>query len=746
LRPRSVAIVGVSPEPGSIGANVLDNLTGIGFSGDIHLVSRTNREIGGRRCFGSIDELPEGVDVAVLAVPRQATVDAVKACVRRNIGAALVFASGFAEIDETGSAEQATMASIANEGSLALCGPNCIGFANLTDRVALTFEPLALPPPYPPPHAGEGRVGGGRARAIGVVTQSGAMCSTLRLALLAKELNLSCVVSTGNEAQLTTEDFLAFLIEDDATQVVVLFMEQVRDPGLFLALCARARTRKKPIVLMHPGRSARAQASARTHTGAMADNHAVMAALVTHETVVLVETLEELIDTAEILARFPKPPVKGAAVMTNSGAFKGYALDFAETIGLDLPVLSAVSVAGIKAVLPPFAAIENPVDVTAHSMRDATILSRTAAHLLADPAMGSLVISIVAGAPRFAMAKANAIGAGIANLEKPIAVATMGDDTPLPAEFPTLLRDHGLAFFRSPERALRAMARATWYGREVTSARRRAPPVSLQAPLPNPPPHAGEEISMNPPPHAGEEISMNPPPHAGEGREGASGAVAEYVGKKLLSLLGIAVPAGELARDPSAARDIARRIGFPVVLKAQSDALAHKSDVGGVILDIADETALTRAWDRIAANIHKARGDLVLDGMLVETMAAPGLELVVGAHREKAWGPFVTIGIGGIWIEALRDIRLLPADLDHDGIIEELLKLKGAALLRGHRGAPDADLDAIAECVLRLGALVRGDPRVTEVEINPLVAYPKGALALDVLMHVEEPQAHIPSP
>jgi len=708
---------------GSIGANVLDNLTGIGFSGDIHLVSRTNREIGGRRCYGSIDELPEGIDAAVLAVPRQATVDAVKACVRRNIGAALVFASGFAEMDETGRAEQATMASIANEGSLALCGPNCIGFANLTDRVALTFEPLALPPPKE-----------GVGRAIGVITQSGAMCSTLRLALLAKELNLSCVVSTGNEAQLTTEDFLAFLIEDDATQVVVLFMEQVRDPGLFLALCARARTRKKPIVLMHPGRSARAQASARTHTGAMADNHAVMTALVTHETVVLVETLEELIDTAEILARFPKPPVKGAALMTNSGAFKGYALDFAETIGLDLPVLSAVSVAGIKAVLPPFAAIENPVDVTAHSMRDATILSRTAAHLLADPAMGSLVISIVAGAPRFAMAKANAIGAGIADLEKPIAVATMGDDTPLPAEFPILLRDKGLAFFRSPERALRAMARATWYGREVTSARRRAPPVSLQAPLPNPPPHAGEG-------------PLNfPPPLAGEGWEGASGAVAEYVGKKLLSMLGIAVPAGDLARDPSEAHDIARRIGFPVVLKAQSTALAHKSDVGGVILHIAEETALIRAWETIAANIRKARPDILLDGMLVETMAAPGLELVVGAHREKAWGPFVTIGIGGIWIEALRDIRLLPADLDHDGIIEELLKLKGAALLRGHRGAPGADLDAIADCVLRLGALVRGDPRVTEIEINPLVVYPKAALALDVLMHVEEPQAGIPSP
>ena len=688
LRPRSVAIVGVSPEPGSIGANALDNLTGIGFKGDIHLVSRTNREIGGRRCYSSIDELPDGIDAAVLAVPRQATVDAIKACVRRRVGAAVVFAAGFAEMDAAGRAEQETLASLARDGGLALCGPNCIGFANLTDRVALTFEPLALPPPR-------------HGRAAGVVTQSGAMCSTLRLALLAKELNLSCVVSTGNEAHLTTEDFLQFLIDDASTNVIVLFMEQVRDPARFLALAARARELKKPIVLMHPGRSARARDSARSHTGAMVGNHAVMAALVAHEAVILVETLEELIDTAEILVRFEQPPVKGAAVMTNSGAFKGYTLDFAETIALDLPALSPESVDGIAKVLPPFAAIENPVDVTAHSIRDATILGRTAAHLLADPAMGSLVISIVAGAPRFAVDKANAIVAGIANLDKPIAVATMGDETPLPAEFSRLLRDKGLPFFRSPDRALRAMARATWYGRAVAAPRRRGAPASAQTlPLP------------------------------------VSGEIAEYQGKRFLSGLGIAVPTGDFAPDVGEAHAIAQRIGFPVVLKAQAAALPHKSDAGGVILNIADATALGRAWETITADVGKARPDIVLDGMLVEAMAAPGLELVVAARRDQAWGPIVTIGIGGIWIEALRDIRLIPADLDDDGIREELLKLKGAALLKGHRGAPALDLDAIADCVSRLGALLWSDPRVVEVEINPLVVSAKGAVAVDVLMHI----------
>jgi hypothetical protein len=173
------------------------------------------------------------------------------------------------------------------------------------------------------------------------------------------------------------------------------------------------------------------------------------------------------------------------------------------------------------------------------------------------------------------------------------------------------------------------------------------------------------------------------------------------------------------------------------VLKAQAAALAHKSDAGGVVLNIADNAALLRAWHSVAADVRKAHPDLVLDGMLVEAMAAPGLELVVGARREKGWGPVLTVGLGGIWIEALHDIRILPAAIDRDGVIDELQKLKGAALLRGGRGTPAADLEAIADCVLRLGALIRGDARITEIEINPLRVYPKGALALDVLMQVE---------
>jgi acetate---CoA ligase (ADP-forming) len=686
LRPRSVAIVGVSPEPGSIGGLVLANLDRFGYGGEVHLVSRSSQEIAGRRCVGTIDELPVGVDVAVLCVPQAAAVEAVAACARKEVGAAMVYAAGFAEMGGAGKAAQEAMLAAARAGGLALFGPNCIGLVNFIDRVPLSYEP------NPPDAAGTGP-------ALGVLAQSGAMASTLRLALLAKGLAISALVSTGNEADIGIEDFLAVLVEDERTKVITLFTEQIRHPQRFLALAAAARARKKPIVLMHPGRSARAQASALSHTGALTGDHAVMSALVAREAVVLVETLEELIDTAEMLARFPEPPVKGAAIVTNSGAFKGYALDFCETVGLDLPRVSDATLAAVKAVLPPYAAVENPLDVTGQSIKDPNILGNGAKHLLADDAIGSLVVSIIAGPPRGAMEKAASLLPVLTAAKKPTAIAVLGDEAPLPETFAASFRAKNIPFFRAPERVLRALAHMTAYGKARADTERHAIAPTLDAPsLP--------------------------------GR----GTLAEYQGKNYLSALGIPVPAGALAHDMAEARAIAKKIGYPVVLKAQAGALAHKSEAGGVILNLADEAALAGGWGRLHDNLRRARPGLVLDGVLVERMGSPGLEMVVGARRDEAWGPVVLVGLGGLWIEALKDVRILAADLDARRIIAELHKLKGAALLGGLRGAPAVDVAAVAQTAAQIGALMRARPEISEIDINPLVAYPARVLALDVLI------------
>jgi len=520
----------------------------------------------------------------------------------------------------------------------------------------------------------------------------------MRMAFLSKGLGITFYISTGNEADLGVEDFLSALADDEETKVVALFVEQIRKPQLFLEAARRARAAAKPIVLLLAGRSQRAQASARSHTGALAGDYATTTALLRHAAVNVVETMEELVDVTELLARF-KPPVKGPGIITNSGAVKGFALDFCDAIGLDVPRLEPATVAALKRTLPAYASLENPVDITAHVLRDLTLWPKTAEALLADPGVGSLCLPMVAGTLKYAMDKFNVLAPALAQHDKPSLIALLGDDFPVPLEFLIAFREKGVPVLRSTERALRALAHVTSYGRALAET-------------------------------SGTIATIDAPPLTGRG------TLPEYQGKTYLAALGITVPEGGLARDVAEAKAIARRLGYPVVLKAQAAALAHKSDAGGVALNIADETALEATWRDMHARMAKAQPGLVLDGILVEDMAAKGTELIVGARRDPDWGPVVLAGLGGIWTEALADVRLMPPDLARDQIVAEIGRLKGARLLGGLRGASPVDIPAIADVVSRIGALMSARPEIREIDINPLVAYPHGVLALDALIVV----------
>lgn len=684
LRPRSIAVVGASPEPGSLGGAVLANLERFGFAGELHLVSRSRAEINGRACVPSIDDLPEGLDAIVLVVPAAAVVDAVAACARRKAGAAVVFASGFGEAGPEGKAQQDRLIAIARDGGLAVLGPNCLGLVNYRDRIPLTFESL------PPPAAVE-------SPAIAVIAQSGAMAGTIRYALTSRGLPVSYVVSTGNEAVLSTEDILAEVLEDEATLVVTIFVEQIRQPSRFRQLAARARALGKPLVLLHPGRSARARTAAQSHTGALAGDHAVMRTVLARDAVVVVDTLDELFDVTLLLARTPAPAGGGTAVLSNSGAFCGLALDMAEQVGLDLPALTPATHERLRAVLPPLAVPGNPLDVTTGGMTNPNLFGDAAGALLADPAIGHLVVSVIGGSPAQQTDKARSLAPVLGQTAKPVALVYMGDESPIAEDCRALLREHGVPFFRSPDRALRAMAQVAGHGRLLAAPRPPAP-----------------------------EIAAAPP--------SAGGTLAEYRGKAYLATLGVPVPPSGLARSLTEARAIAERLGYPVVLKAQSAELPHKTEAGGVIAGIDGPAALDQAWSRLDENVRRARPELTLDGVLVEAMAAKGLEMILGARRDPDWGPILLVGLGGVMAEALADIRLLPADADESEIAAEIGKLKAAALLRGWRGAPAVDVSAVAKTAARLGALLRSQPMIDELEINPLVAYATGVLALDVLI------------
>lgn len=694
LRPRSVAIIGASATPGALGAGVWANLQRFGFAGALYLVNPRRTEIDGHPCLPDIDALPEGVDCAVLAIPGAAVLEAAAACARRGVGGLIIFSAGFAEMGAEGRERQAALAAIASAHGMAIAGPNCLGLINYVDGIPLTFSP-AQPVPL------RGRVG------VGVVSQSGAMASVLRAALHARDIGISFSVSTGNEAGTGVEDFLTPLLDDPNTGTIVLVVEQFRAPRRFLELARRARASGRRIILLHPGRSAAARVSAQTHTGALAGDWQVMRTLVAQAGVLVADTLDTLIDLAEMLTICPALPGPGAAVITESGAFKAQMLDYCEMIGLALPPLSAVTQAALDAVMPEFAPPSNPLDLTAQALVDTDLYRATLVPFLEDDAYGAVVLAVILTNAAISRRKLVPIIAALRQLRptKPVLFAMLGEAEDVPAELVAELRGLGVPFMRSAERAMRALACAG-EGREAAGAASGGlVPSVLKYPLPR-------------------------------------GVIPEYAAKSILAELGIAVPRGVLATDLAAAEQAAAQLGYPVALKAQSAQLSHKSDAGGVVLNLADPAGLAAGWARLHAAIAAARPGLVLDGVLVEAMGASGVEMILGARNDPDWGPVLLVGLGGIWAEALADMRVLPPDLGADAIRTEMLRLKGAALLRGLRGSKPVDLDAACRAVMALGALIRGAPEIVEIDINPLVLYPagvpSGALALDALIVTQE--------
>ncbi len=688
LRPRSIAIAGASPTPGSLGGSVLANLERFGFTGEIHLINPNRAEIDGRPCLKSTADLPDGVDCTVLAIPRAGVIEAMKGCAARKVGGVVIFSAGFAEAGPDGRAQQDELARIAHAAGMAMEGPNCLGFVNCVDGVPLTFGVVDKPAPI-----------AGR-RAIGIVSQSGAMATVIRAALNAHDIPFSFTVSSGNEAVNGLEDFLEFLIEDAATSVIVMVVEQFRTPARFLTLARRARELGKPIVMQHPGRSIAAKASAKTHTGAMSGDYEVMRTLVTNAGVLLVDTLEELIDLGEILIRWPKLPTAGAAALTESGAHKGMMLDFCETVGLPLPEPSPATKEIIGSIAPDLILPTNPVDLTAQSLIDPDLYRKTMAPLLADERYGSLVLAIILSSAVLNPRKLKHVIDALHELkpQKPVMLAMLGEDVAVPADMIAELRALSVPFFRSPERALRALARVTEFaGRRPAASDRAAPPPNKKLP---------------------------------------AGTIPEYLSKQFLADAGIAVPNGAFVTNLADAKAAARRIGYPVALKAQAAALAHKSDAGGVVLRLDDDAALATGWEKLNADVAAARPGLRLDGVLVESMARPGVELILGARNDAGWGPVLVIGLGGVFAEALHDVRILPPDLDPAAIADELMRLKGAALLRDFRGTPARDVLAVAEMAAKLGAFVRAHPEVAEINVNPVMVYAQGegAVALDALI------------
>jgi len=692
LRPKSVAVVGASDRTGALGATLLNNLVQYEFAGEIYPVNPKRDELLGLKVYHSVEELPEGIDCAVLAIPRPFVLDTVRQLAARKCGAVVIYSAGFSEAGEEGMKEQLELGAIAAEHGMVIEGPNCLGCTNYIARVPLTFVETNM---RTPPKG---------TRAVGIASQSGALAAVLATALHPRDLYVSTSVSTGNEAASGVEDYVEWLVDDEDTHVIAMYVESLRRPQAFIAAARRARAAGKPVVMLHPGKSDKAQASAATHTGAMAGDYALMKTKLAREGVIFADTLEELADITEIALRCKALPGANMAVLGESGALRGLAFDIAEDIGLDLIDLNDDNSPALRALLPDFVPVSNPTDITALGLSEPDIYTKVLTALLEDERVGSVVSSIIQSDPITSGIKFPHI---IKVLEdgtfpKPLVFAGVDEGANVPKEYIDGLRKVGIPWFPSTERAYRAIARlADLAKRDLTD--RSAPPIAVP------------------------------------GLDAVSGVVPEYKAKELLSPLGIPFPESRFAASAEAAATAAEVIGFPVVMKAQAAALGHKSDAGGVILNLKSAEEVREAFTRIHANVGAYDASIRLDGVLIEKMGRMGVEMIVGAKNDPQWGPVVLAGFGGVTAEILKDVKLFTPDLDEAAVHRALLGLKQAPLLTGWRGSPALDVTALAALIVRVGRIMTGNPAIREIDLNPVIVHPEGegVLALDALMLVD---------
>ena len=682
FQPRGVAIVGASSCPEKLGYGVVRNLIRSGYAGAVHFVNPKGGEILSRPVYRSLDEVPDPVDLAVLVVPAPAAPETLRACGERGIRAAVLVSGGFRETGPEGAALEEACVRVAKEYGIRMIGPNCIGILDTHLPLDTTF----LPPP--PPQAGE----------IAFISHSGAICAAIVDWSLREGFGFSRLVSLGNQADVNESEILPLVAADEHTSVVTMYLESVSDGRAFVE-AARRVVREKPILALKVGRSKSGQRAASSHTGAMAGAEAAYDAAFAKTGVLRADTVEEMYDWARALAWSPLPAGKRIAILTNAGGPGVIAADALEMNGLDLAALSESTRERLRALLPPAASIRNPVDMLASaSARD---YAESLAAILQDEAVdGALVI--LPPPPMYpAEDAADAMIPVIHESEKPVLLVLMGGAQI--AEAAARFRAAKIPDYPFPERAAAALGKM--YARAAF--------------LRLPEEDAAEEID-------GEAVRAALQTLPAEGWLDADSADA------LMRAAGIPTAPMRLARDAEEARRLAEDTGFPLAMKIASPDILHKSDIGGVLLNVRSAAEAAEGFAMLTARAQTRRPRARLEGVYLQKMIPEGQEVILGAVQDSQFGALMMFGSGGVEAEGVKDVSFALAPLSAREAKEMMEKTWAGRKLKGYRNLPPADFDAARQILQRLAALADAFPEIAEVEINPLRVLREGASAVDV--------------
>lgn len=694
LNPTSVAIVGAS-ERSPWASGIVNNLRTLGFAGAVHLVHHAETRQFDQDCYPNLLMVPGNVDHALILVGAGRVLKVLQDCAARNIRAVTLLSSGFGESGPEGAERQEELRRFCVESGIALVGPNCLGFVNYRSAATLATAFAVTDRPVP----GQ----------IGLVMQSGSMMGLMHGMAENRGIGFSYLISSGNEAVVDAGDYFRFMVEDPGTRVIGGLLEGIRNPATFEEACRRAMTLSKPVVVLKLGRSAIAARAAKAHTGALAGADDVVNAYFKKLGVIRVDTPEDLLETAALLSANGWPKGRRFAAVGSSGSACGLFADLAHGTLLELPELSATTQAALSTDLKlQFGTVQNPLDLTGQVVENADILPNAVEALMRDPNIDGVVvlnepIRHVDSLREWRSGTQRGLADVLKRHDKFACVMSQvsQDMTALGREGAL---SAGIHYVNGEGRGVAALDRALRY----EDARQRHLRHSSTERIPEAPLSSRAEVDAL--------------------LKGRSGALNEAESKALLRMYGIATTREDYAQDAEGAVAAAERIGFPVVLKVLANNVPHKTEAGGVILNVRSPDAVRLGYVQICNAVRKFKSDANISGILVAEQIANAHELFAGVTIDPLFGSVVVTGLGGIFVEALQDVAMGMVPLDMEDARALLDELRGRPILDGLRGLPSSDVVAVCETLVRLGRLaVDLEGRIAEIDINPLFVLPKGS-------------------
>jgi acetate---CoA ligase (ADP-forming) len=691
FRPRSIAVVGASRTPGTVGYELIHNLLREGYTGAIYPVNPNATAVHSIPAYPSIHDVPAEIDVAIITVPKELALAAAEQCGERGVRSLVVITAGFKEVGPAGHEREQQLLEIAHRYGIRMIGPNCLGVVNTAEdiRMNATFAPI-MPPAGP----------------VSFMSQSGAMGVTILDYAAEYGIGINHFVSVGNKADVSGNDLIEYWAQDPATRVILMYLENFGNPRKFTRI-ARQVTKQKPVIAVKAGRTAAGARAASSHTGALAGLDSATDALLAQCGVIRVDTVEELFDMAMAFGRLPVPRGNRVAIVTNAGGPGIIITDSCESRGLEIVELSPETQARLRDKLPEEASVRNPVDMIASATAESYRHALEA--VLADPNVDAAIAAFVPPLRVRQQDVARAIVSARSTCpDKPMLAVLMGR-AGLP-EGRADLWAAGVPAYIFPESAARSLAAMYRYSRW------------LERP-------AGEERFFDVDRETGAAIIE-------ETREAGGGYLERNAVLAVLDAYGIPTLRAGGAATAEGAVEAARQIGFPVVMKVDSPDIVHKTDVGGVVLDLRSEDDVRAAYDAMLQRVRSRQPDARIDGVTVERYVRGGRETIIGVSQDPSFGPVIMFGMGGIYVEALKDVafRIQPvSDIDAREMVREI---RGYRLLEGMRGEAPADIAAIEETIQRVSQLVGDHPSILEMDINPFVVLEQGGVVVDARIRV----------